>query len=268
MRTPGRCSVKVEHLLHRRPPLPVVGGVNRLLAGIGELPPPLGRRVRGHRRHVGVVVVAVVLQIGEQDAVAQVDRVIADMHLVQLREHARPGVGVQRAVLRLFLRAQPDDRREALHAHRGLRGRNVSMPPSTASATPVTDPAAGEARYAIAAAPSAGDTSRPCGCRASSSARSACGSSAIPSRRPTQGVSAVPGFTALTRMPSGSRSAAIARVRAATAPLLAEYSARWGNPAVAAIEQVLTIAARDEARNAGSAARVTRTMPSTFTSST
>jgi predicted RNA polymerase sigma factor len=32
------------------------------------------------------------------------------------------------------------------HAHRRLRGRSVSMPPSTASVTPVTDPAAGEAR--------------------------------------------------------------------------------------------------------------------------
>ena len=68
------------------------------------------------------------------------------------------------------------------------------------------------------------------------------------SRRPTHGVSAVPGLTALTRMPSAMPWAAIARVSAATAPLLAEYTARWGSPAVAAIEQVLTTAACAEAR--------------------
>ena len=57
---------------------------------------------------------------------------------------------------------------------------------------------------------------------------------------PIQGVSAVPGVTALTLMPSLTWSAAIARVSAATAPLLAEYSARWGTPTDATTEHVLT----------------------------
>ena len=68
------------------------------------------------------------------------------------------------------------------------------------------------------------------GCRAFRAARSAAGSPAWSSSRPTQGVSAVPGFTQLTRMPSWMWSAAIARVRDSTAPLVAEYSARCGRP--------------------------------------
>ena len=53
----------------------------------------------------------------------------------------------------------------------------------------------------------------------------------------------MPGTTALTRMPSRTWSAAMARVSAATAPLLAAYSARFGTPIAATTEQVLTIAA-------------------------
>src|ERR1700761_2237261 len=63
-------------------------------------------------------------------------------------------------------------------------------------------------------------------------------------------------------------SAAIASVSARTAPLVAEYSARCGRPAVAATEQVLTIAACADARRCGRAARVTRTIPTTLTSYT
>ena len=52
-------------------------------------------------------------------------------------------------------------------------------------------------------------------------ARAAAGSGAAASSRPTHGVSTVPGQTQLTRMPSAAQSAAIARVSAYTAPLLA-----------------------------------------------
>ena len=64
-------------------------------------------------------------------------------------------------------------------------------------------------------------TNRPIGCRARSASPAAAASADCSSSRPTQGVSAVPGVTALTRMPSLTWSAAIARVKAATAPLLA-----------------------------------------------
>src|SRR3984885_5450520 len=118
------------------------------------------------------------------------------------------------------------------------------------------------------AATSSALTSRPIGCLAARAARSAAGSSAAARSRPTHGGSAVPGFTQLTRMPSCRWSGAIASVSESTAPFVAEYSARCGRPAVAAIEQVLTIAACADARRYGRAPRVTRTIPTTFTSYT
>lgn len=86
-------------------------------------------------------------------------------------------------------------------------------------------------------------------------------------------MSAVPGLTQLTRMPSRTWSAAIARVSESTAPLLALYRARCGSPAVAAMEQVWVIdtapgrsaAAR---RRWGRACRAVRTMPRTLMSRT
>ena len=63
----------------------------------------------------------------------------------------------------------------------------------------------------MACATSSAVTSLPIGCRASSAARSAAGSSAASSSRATQGVSAVPGATPLTRIPSATWSAAIAK---------------------------------------------------------
>lgn len=120
----------------------------------------------------------------------------------------------------------------------------------------------------MAAATSWAVTRRPVGWRAPSAARSAAGSAAASSRRPTHGVSTVPGLTQFTRMPSRTWSAAMARVSERTAPLLAEYSARCGRPAVAAIEQVLITEADAESRRYGRAARVVRTIPRTLTSRT
>src|SRR5690606_24462609 len=148
------------------------------------------------------------------------------------------------------------------------RRRNCAMPPSTSMNVPVVDPEAGETRYSTAPATSSGETRRPWGWRACRAARSAAGSAAESSRRPTHGVSAVPGITALTRMPSRRWSAAIARVRADTAPLDAEYSARCGRPVVEAMDAVLQTAADGDSRNHGSAAEVTRAMPVTLTEST
>ncbi len=60
----------------------------------------------------------------------------------------------------------------------------------------------------------------------------------------------------------------MARVSAATAPLLAEYSARCGRPCVAAIDDVFTIAGLPDSRRKGRAARDTRTIPTTLILST
>ncbi len=109
-----------------------------------------------------------------------------------------------------------------------------------------------------------GVTRRPWGCRAARAACSPSGSSDPFNSRSTQGVFTVPGFTAFTRMPSARRAAAMARVRARTAPLVAEYRARSGRPAVAAMEATFTMAAHEEARRLGRTDRVTRTCPTTL----
>src|SRR5664279_4931449 len=103
----------------------------------------------------------------------------------------------------------------------------------------------------MAYATSVAATRRPIGRRARSAAAAATASGAWSSSRPTHGVSAVPGVTALTRIPSLRWSAAIASVNAATAPLLAAYTARCGTPTEATTEQVLTIEAWLERRRCG-----------------
>src|SRR2546423_3441607 len=113
----------------------------------------------------------------------------------------------------------------------------------------------------MAAATSGADTKRPMGCRARRAASSASGSSVASSSLRTHGVSAVPGLTQLTLIPSATWSAAMAKVNDRTAPFVALYSARLGKPAVAAIEQVLTITAEREARRGGRAAAANRPLP-------
>src|SRR5664279_1593763 len=103
----------------------------------------------------------------------------------------------------------------------------------------------------MAYATSVAATRRPIGRRARSAVAAAAASGAWSSSRPTHGVSAVPGVTALTRIPSLRWSAAIARVSAATAPLLAEYTALFCVPATATTEKVLTIAAWLDRRRYG-----------------
>jgi hypothetical protein len=111
----------------------------------------------------------------------------------------------------------------------------------------------------------------PVGCRPRSAARAASGSSAAASNRWTHGVSAVPGATAFTLMPSRTRSAAIARTSACSAPLLALYAARWTKPVQPGTEPVHTTAARPvgaDRRRWGGAARTRRAVPTRLTSRT
>src|ERR1700678_1675734 len=69
-------SIEMEDLGGWRPPLPGGGRADRLLAGAGEQPPALGGLVRCDARHVGLVIVAGVLEIAEQMAVTEEDRVV------------------------------------------------------------------------------------------------------------------------------------------------------------------------------------------------
>jgi hypothetical protein len=51
----------------------------RFLARAGELPPLAGNGIGPDGRHVGVEVLAVVLEVGEEDIPAQEDAVVADV---------------------------------------------------------------------------------------------------------------------------------------------------------------------------------------------
>jgi hypothetical protein len=53
-----------------------------------------GRRVRRHRAHVGIEVDTCVLEIREQDVVAQVNRIVADVRPPDLLQDRRPDLGV------------------------------------------------------------------------------------------------------------------------------------------------------------------------------
>src|SRR5919204_317119 len=94
-------------------------------------------------------------------------------------------------------------------------------PPSTGSATPVTNDAASEARKTATEATSSGRHNRPSGCDTSCSRRAAAGSG-IESMKPRSiGVSTEPGQIALTRIPSGAQSSASARASWTAAPFVA-----------------------------------------------
>src|SRR6266849_6231573 len=90
------------------------------------------------------------------------------------------------------------------------------MPPSTPIASPVIEPAAGEARNAISAATSAGSTSRPAGSAASQRSITSAGIAR------TCSVATRPGRTALAVMPWRAFSAAMVSTIPITPALVAE----------------------------------------------
>ena len=61
----------MEDFFHIGPPDTLAGGSHRLLAGIGFLPPQLGHGVVSHLLHISSKVLADVLHVSEQVAVAQ-----------------------------------------------------------------------------------------------------------------------------------------------------------------------------------------------------
>ena len=86
-----------------------------LLHGLHERPPALRRRIRRHRAHVGSEIVAHVFEVREQDAVAQVDGIVADVRAPDLLEHGRPHLGVVVHVVVAVFGAELEDLAVALH---------------------------------------------------------------------------------------------------------------------------------------------------------
>src|SRR3984957_17467552 len=141
-------------------------------------------------------------------------------------------------------RAQPPDAgREALRISREPCGYCEVMPPSAVITEPVRKEESSLARNRATAAISSGVPSRPIGYLATVSASPAAMSP--PPRAVSigsiSGVYTVPGQMALTRTPRGARSTDMDRVRATTAPLDAQYEAKFAMPTTAATEPWLMI---------------------------
>jgi hypothetical protein len=109
-------SVQVEYLLGGRPPLALGRRCQGLLHRVCQLPPPLCIGVGGDRRLRCRPVVPEVLEVAEQQPIAQEDRVVSHTDTPQSGQHAWPDVRMQPPVLDLVLWVQADDRRYAADA--------------------------------------------------------------------------------------------------------------------------------------------------------
>src|SRR3984957_17849902 len=141
-------------------------------------------------------------------------------------------------------RAQPPDAgREALRISREPCGYCEVMPPSAVITEPVRKEESSLARNRATAAISSGVPSRPMGYLATVSASPAAMSP--PPRAVSigsiSGVYTVPGQMTLTRTPRGARATDMDRVRATTAPLDAQYEAKFAMPTTAATDPWLMI---------------------------
>jgi len=99
----------VEYLAQRRPLLSWQSIGHLGLHGVHDLPPTLGLGVRCHLAHVGCVVCAVVLEVGEQDTVAQKDAVVADAAVGNSFKDTWPHIGVVTDVLCFVFGAELND---------------------------------------------------------------------------------------------------------------------------------------------------------------
>src|SRR5689334_20212641 len=102
-------SVVMEDLLQRRPPLVGRGVLGLLLADIGEAPPALGLGVLRHPREVRREIVAVVLEVADEQVAVQVDAVVPDVAGGDGLQHARPDRAVEPEVFLAVLGPEPDD---------------------------------------------------------------------------------------------------------------------------------------------------------------
>ena len=71
--------IRMKYLFHIRPPFPFRAGFQGLLHGHHNVPPFLSLGIGGHSGHIGLKVVAHVLEVGEEIAVLMVDGVDMDI---------------------------------------------------------------------------------------------------------------------------------------------------------------------------------------------
>jgi hypothetical protein len=102
-------SIEVEDLLGGRPPLAIGRRCQGLLHRVCQLPPPLCIGVVGDFGLRRGPVVPEVLQVAEQQPIAQEDRIVAHPDTPQGGQHTGPDVRMQPPVLDFVLGAQADD---------------------------------------------------------------------------------------------------------------------------------------------------------------
>src|SRR4029077_15477094 len=83
-------SIHVKHFAHLRPPFSLLSIRYRLLHALHDFPPFLGLFVRGHFGPVALHVAAVIFEVTEQDAVLEVDGVVANIALPDHVQHLWP----------------------------------------------------------------------------------------------------------------------------------------------------------------------------------
>jgi hypothetical protein len=106
----------VEDFFHAGPPFAFVTAFDRDLNRHHDFPPFLRFGIGGHFFHVGVVVGAVVFEIGEEKIVLQEDRVVFDVAGPDCRQDFGPNLGVVLLVHRDRVFFDFDQHAVAFHA--------------------------------------------------------------------------------------------------------------------------------------------------------
>ena len=101
--------VCMEHFLHRGPPLAGGSRLQGRLHRLGPGPPLLRLGVRGHLRHIGLVIIADIFKISKEQFAVAKDAVVANVSGGNCRQHFGPGGGMQAFVCFDLVRFQAYD---------------------------------------------------------------------------------------------------------------------------------------------------------------
>jgi hypothetical protein len=116
----------VENLFHIRPPFAWGAVAERLLAGLASIPPVPRFSVDPHFRHIRRKIVADAFEVAEKimgavGKLAETDRIIPDIAVVDHAQNSGPYGSVQALVLVDFFRFYPDGIAVSFQSQRSMR---------------------------------------------------------------------------------------------------------------------------------------------------